>query len=87
MHDCPVCSAPFADMACGLPSVQRSHSSIVCRLSGRLMDEDNQAMVLPDGHVYSHAALAARAAPDGTFAHPITGEQLHLDQLRKAFFL
>ena len=44
-------------------------------------------MVLPDGNVYSYRALSALAAPDGTFAHPITGDLLLLDTLRKAFFL
>ena len=44
-------------------------------------------MVLPDGHVFSQRALSALAAADGTFAHPVTGEQLKLDKLRKAFFL
>ena len=28
-----------------------------------------------------------RTAPDGTFAHPITGERLVLSEMRKAFFL
>ena len=44
-------------------------------------------MVLPDGHVFSQRALSALAATDGTFAHPITGERLKFDSLRKAFFL
>ena len=85
--DCPVCSAPYAQLAKALPSVQRSHSSIVCRLSGETTNEDNPPMVLPDGNVYSYRALSALAAADGVFAHPITGELLRLDQLRKAFFL
>ena len=75
-------------LACArLPHVQRSHSSLICRLSGERMHEDNLPMALPDGHVYSHDALLARAAPDGSFRHPLTNETLHLAQLRKAFFL
>ena len=51
------------------------------------MNEDNLPMVLPDGNVFSQRALASLAAPDGTLPHPLTGERLRLDQLRKAFFL
>ena len=85
--NCPVCSWPYSQLARGLPTVQRPHSTLVCRLSGEHMHENNLPMVLPDGQTYSHKALTALAAPDGTFAHPTTGERLGLDQLRKAFFL
>ena len=51
------------------------------------MYEDNLPMALPDGQIYSYTALQKRTAPDGTFAHPLTGERVRFDQLRKAFFL
>jgi hypothetical protein len=85
--DCPVCTLPYARLAARLPSVQRSQSRIVCRLSGQHTDADNLPMVLPDGSVFSQKALLELAGPDGSFAHPLTGERLHLEQLRKAFFL
>ena len=85
--ECPVCCPPYAQIAAGLPTVQRSLTRAVCRLSGEMMNEDNPATVLPDGNVYSFRALQARCNSDGRFAHPITGEMLELDQMRKAFFL
>ena len=45
--------------------------------------------VLPDGEVYSLAAVEALAARDGgtTFRHPLTAQPVKIDQLRKSFFL
>ena len=85
--ECPVCTPPFSRIAARLPTVQRSLTTIVCRLSGELMHEDNPATVLPDGNVYSYRALKERCNGSGRFAHPITGEVLELDQMRRAFFL
>ena len=82
-----VCSFPYAQLAVGLPTVQRSQSAVVCRLSGELMHEGNAPTVLPDGNVYSHNALKEICDYDGVFAHPITGEPLRLNEMRKAFFL
>ena len=87
VRECPVCSSPYIQLASRLPTVQRAQSSIVCRLSGEHCKEDNLPIVLPDGNVYSHKALKALSGADGTFAHPITGERLKLDGMRKAFFL
>ena len=88
-HGCPVCSAPFRCIAPQLPALERSSSSLICRLTGEPMDGDNVPMVLPDGQVYSLRAIEALAAREGggSFCHPLTRQPVALDQLRKAFFL
>ena len=90
-NGCPVCFMPYSAMALQLPSMQRSQSTLICRLSGAIMNEHNEPMVLPDGNVYSHRALRALAreqSDDGSaFYHPLTSERIRLDQLRKAIFL
>ena len=85
--ECPLCSLPYTALAHQVPTVQRTQSTIVCRLSGEHMNEHNAAIVLPDGNVYSHDALLARCDSNGAFAHPVTGEALRLDDMRRAFFL
>ena len=36
-----------------VPLSHHANSTIVCRISGKIMDEDNMPMAFPDGYVYS----------------------------------
>lgn len=40
-------------MAKDLPAAQHTHSTLVCRITGDIMNEDNPPYVLPSGYVYS----------------------------------
>lgn len=51
--NCPVCQAPFNDLAKSLPHQHCSVSRLVCRMSGKPMGDNNPPMVLPNGFVYS----------------------------------
>mmetsp|Transcript_45345 Transcript_45345/g.105891 ORF Transcript_45345/g.105891 Transcript_45345/m.105891 type:complete len:159 (-) Transcript_45345:21-497(-) len=86
---CPMCSEPFRTLSAALPCAQRTGSTIVCRLSGRVIDEHNPPMVLPSGYVYSQSALQDLAARSGgsSFRDPRTQEVVQLHELRRAFFL
>ena len=52
-RDCPVCDASFRELAKEVPFSHHVNSTIVCRLSGRIMDENNPPMCFPNGYVYS----------------------------------
>uniref|UniRef100_A0A7S0DGV6 Uncharacterized protein n=2 Tax=Amorphochlora amoebiformis TaxID=1561963 RepID=A0A7S0DGV6_9EUKA len=54
---CPVCSKGMYGLAQDLPPSHRSHSCIVCRICGEVMDENNPPMALPNGNVYSKKAI------------------------------
>jgi hypothetical protein len=83
---CPVCCEPYATLAAHVPNVERAYSSLVCRLSGECMDDNNPPFVLPSGRVYSRKVLTALAESDA-LVDPCTGERLVLGQLRRAYFL
>jgi macrophage erythroblast attacher len=60
--DCPVCDSDAKDssahrglgkLAEDVPQSHHANSTIVCRVTGKVMDEDNMPMVLPNGQVYS----------------------------------
>lgn len=52
--NCPVCATEtFGALASTLPTAHHVNSSLVCRISGRIMDESNPPLVLPSGYVYS----------------------------------
>jgi macrophage erythroblast attacher len=52
--NCPVCdTSTLGALAESLPLSHHVNSSIVCRLSGKKIDENNPPMLLPNGRVYS----------------------------------
>lgn len=60
--DCPVCDGEsgaspqplgLGKLAKEVPYSHHANSTIVCRISGKIMDEDNPPMMFPSGYVYS----------------------------------
>jgi hypothetical protein len=51
--DCPVCDAGLGKLAEEVPFSHHVNSTIVCRLSGKIMDGDNMPMAFRNGNVYS----------------------------------
>ena len=88
-NGCPLCcSRALFELSQGLPSTQRSHSSLVCRLSGAVMDEHNPPCVLPNGSMYSRKALHRMAAENGGIVTcPRTQEKFALEECKPAFIL
>ena len=86
--NCPVCSAPGRALAAGLPRAHHGQSSLICRVTGGMMDENNPPLALPNGHVYSLKALHDMAAAnDGVITCPQTGERFALEQLRSVYII
>jgi len=54
--DCPVCDPDLGVLAQEVPSSHHVNSTIVCQISGKIMNEDNPPMVFPNGYVYSREA-------------------------------
>ena len=64
----------FQALAEGLPRAKHVHSKLVCYVTGQIMDEHNLPMVMPNGTVYSEAAVRLLTGPDGrTFTCPKSG--------------
>ncbi|KAI8969207.1 CTLH/CRA C-terminal to lish motif domain-containing protein [Mycotypha africana] len=52
--NCPICdNQTLGNLAEKLPLSHHVNSTIVCRISGKIMNEDNPPMLLPNGRVYS----------------------------------
>lgn len=49
---CPVCQPYLNDLAETLPFAHCSQSRLYCNISGLPMNENNQPMMLPNGHIY-----------------------------------
>eukprot|EP01112_Ceratiomyxa_fruticulosa_P024295 TRINITY_DN984_c0_g1_i1.p1 TRINITY_DN984_c0_g1~~TRINITY_DN984_c0_g1_i1.p1 ORF type:complete len:388 (-),score=65.97 TRINITY_DN984_c0_g1_i1:349-1512(-) len=84
--NCPVCQPSFQSLAQELPCSLHSHSSLVCRITGEIMDENNPPMALPNGYVYSKKAMVEMAAKNnGKVICKQTGAVFRLDELKKVF--
>ena len=49
---CPVCTEPLSELAKPLPYSHCAQSHLICALSGKVMDDNNPPMALPNGHIY-----------------------------------
>ncbi|CAD6891125.1 unnamed protein product [Tilletia laevis] len=87
--DCPICEKDGLGMlAREVPWSHHENSTIVCRLSGHVMTEDDPPLCLPNGRVYSRSALediAFKSADGQTVTDPRTGESFAFASLRKMY--
>ena len=86
--NCPVCSSTHVShMAAALPFSHHEASYMVCPLSGRIMNEDNYPMSLPNGHVYSYQAVQEHADQEHAFQCPKTSTRYTLSDMKRVFVL
>lgn len=85
---CPVCSKYLNELAKTLPYAHCAQSRLVCSISGKLMNEHNPPMMLPNGRVYAEESLQALAAiNNGKIICPKTKEEFTLEQMEKVFIM
>ncbi|RXK38290.1 hypothetical protein M231_04463 [Tremella mesenterica] len=84
--DCPTCAENMKVLAAEVPLSHHMNSTIVCRISGEVMDSQNGPMAFPNGYVYSYNALAAMAKNNfGIVTCPRTKETCQFTKLRKVY--
>ncbi|KDQ58612.1 hypothetical protein JAAARDRAFT_34441 [Jaapia argillacea MUCL 33604] len=84
--DCPVCDPSLGQLAQEVPFSHHLNSTIVCSITGKIMDADNMPMAFPNGYVYSREALEDMAAKnEGIVTCPRTGTSCDFSALRKVF--
>jgi macrophage erythroblast attacher len=83
--NCPVCLPQFNFLSQKLPNGHHVNSSLVCFVSGKIMDESNPPYVLPNGYCYSWLALKEMDSKFGIVRCPRTNTCFQLSEARKAF--
>lgn len=85
--NCPCCDPLLGRVAEMLPLKQQMHSSLVCRISGKVMTQDNPPYALPNGQVYSYDALHEMAKNSGVYSVtcPVTGKLYNFDELKRVY--
>eukprot|EP01016_Furgasonia_blochmanni_P047937 TRINITY_DN7095_c0_g1_i5.p1 TRINITY_DN7095_c0_g1~~TRINITY_DN7095_c0_g1_i5.p1 ORF type:complete len:217 (-),score=27.70 TRINITY_DN7095_c0_g1_i5:110-760(-) len=83
---CPVCHPNFQKLSQPLPYTHKTHSSLICRVTGEVMDEHNPPIALPNQHVYSQKAINDIAdSNDGMIVCPETKKEYKLEQVQKIY--
>ncbi|ORX36619.1 putative negative regulation of gluconeogenesis-related protein [Kockovaella imperatae] len=84
--DCPTCGEDMKILASEVPMSHHVNSTIVCRISGKVMDSQNEPMAFPNGHVYSSKALEEMANSNfGCVTCPRTRQTTVFTRLRKVY--
>ncbi|WWC70193.1 uncharacterized protein I206_104143 [Kwoniella pini CBS 10737] len=84
--DCPTCDDHLKVLAAELPFSHHVNSTIVCRISGEVMDSQNEPMAFPNGYVYSSKALREMAnANFDVVTCPRTRDPCAFSRLRKVY--
>ncbi|XP_078488168.1 E3 ubiquitin-protein transferase MAEA [Ciona intestinalis] len=84
--DCPVCSPIFNELAKPLPFAYCAQSRLICSITGKLMNENNHPMMLPNGRVYGERGLA-QIAVNGRVKCPKTNEEFNLSDAEKIYVM
>lgn len=85
--NCPACQPELYQIAASLPHAHHDTSSLVCRVTGERMDEDNPPMALPNGHVYSERGLRKYSGGEDSMVARCmcTGAEYSWDEVRKVY--
>ena len=85
-EECPACTGPLKELAATLPHGHYETTKIRCRLTGKLMTEDDPPMALPNGQVYSLSGL--KSVLTGEMVRcAVSGKSYLMSEARKCYFL
>ncbi|KAL3307563.1 hypothetical protein Ciccas_013920, partial [Cichlidogyrus casuarinus] len=85
--DCVVCHPLINKMAKNLPYGRHENSVLNCQITNRPINENNPAMMLPNGHVYSKQGLMHLLSKDLTITCPRTGDTFELSSAERVYIL
>ncbi|OCF42887.1 macrophage erythroblast attacher isoform 1 [Kwoniella heveanensis CBS 569] len=84
--DCPTCGEYMRVLAREVPMSHHVNSTIVCRISGEVMDSQNEPLAFPNGYVYSSKALKQMAEANfDVVTCPRTRDSCSFSRLRKVY--
>ncbi|OLY84754.1 Macrophage erythroblast attacher [Smittium mucronatum] len=88
-RNCPICSSKaLNEISKDLPLSYHTNSSLVCRISGLKMNENNPPMRLPNGYVYSYISLKDMSDKgNGIVQCPRSGDSFSFGDCVKLFIL
>jgi len=85
-ENCPTCHDDLNKLAQPLPFSPHVHTSLVCKITGEVMDYNNPPLFLPNGNIYGEKVLNKMANENGgKVTCPETKQIFNISELRKVF--
>lgn len=86
LDTCPLCYRKFEELARELPMATKTYTSLICRILGFAMNENNPPLALPNGQAYSALGIK-RIKKNDKIECPVTQKQFSDKQLIKIYGL
>lgn len=84
--DCPTCRTDVQNITRSLPALIHSHSTLLCPLSKKPMNDMNYPMVLPNGNVYAKDSIEDLKTEDKlTIVDPKTNNVFKVSEIRRVY--
>lgn len=85
--NCPVCQPNINEIAEPLPYSHCAQSRLICRVTGKPLNEHNLPMMLPNGQVYGQLAIDRLTKDNGTIVCPRTNQTFCNPKIEKVFIM
>lgn len=85
--NCPVCQPHISEIAEPLPFSHCAQSRLICRVTKKPLNENNQPMVLPNGYVVGELALSQITQENGVVVCPFTNDVWKDPKIEKVFVM
>lgn len=85
--NCPVCQPNINEIAELLPFAHCAQSRLICRVTGKPLNENNPPMMLPNGQVYGQIALDQMMKNNGIIVCPRTNQTFCSPKIEKVYIM
>uniref|UniRef100_A0A182SIE8 E3 ubiquitin-protein transferase MAEA n=1 Tax=Anopheles maculatus TaxID=74869 RepID=A0A182SIE8_9DIPT len=85
--NCPVCQENVNEIAEDLPFSHCAQSRLICRITGKPLNEHNLPMMLPNGQVFGQQAIDQMRRVNDVLVCPKTNEMFRLPKIEKVFVM
>ena len=86
VKSCPTCNQELQKLSKSVPYACHSQTSIICRILGTPIDDQNPPVVLPNGQIFSEQGIQ-KISESGKITCPITGSVYSKSQVSKVFIV
>lgn len=85
--NCPVCQKNVNEIAENLPFSHCAQSRLICRITGKPLNEHNLPMMLPNGQIFGQQAIDQMRQENDTIVCPKTNDKFRSPKIEKVFVM
>uniref|UniRef100_A0A182QNF3 E3 ubiquitin-protein transferase MAEA n=1 Tax=Anopheles farauti TaxID=69004 RepID=A0A182QNF3_9DIPT len=85
--NCPVCQENVNEIAENLPFSHCAQSRLICRITGKPLNEHNLPMMLPNGQIFGQQAIEQMRRDNDVLVCPKTNDTFRAPKIEKVFVM